>query len=156
MLNRGVQMKRKLWSQAGQQAVRDLTLEGRAAQRRKDLLHLLASLDEQIRALDQVVEKAATENPAARLLMTQPGVGPITALAFVLTMGDATRFHRGKQVASYLGFIDVHQATTVAAVLDAHGKLFKVTDNCDKPFVRVDVARNADCNISGLCIMGLR
>jgi transposase len=105
MLNRGVQMKRKLWSQAGQQALRDLALDGWAAQRRKDLLQLLASLDEQIRGLDQAVEKAATENPAARLLMTQPGVGPITALAFVLTMGDATRFQRGKQVASYLGLI---------------------------------------------------
>jgi transposase len=105
MLNRGVQMKRKLWSQAGQQALRDLALDGWAAQRRKDLLQLLASLDEQIRGSDQAVEKAATENPGARLLMTQPGVGPITALAFVLTMGDATRFQRGKQVASYLGLI---------------------------------------------------
>ena len=41
----------------------------------------------------------------ARLLMTQPGVGPITALAFVLTIGDVSRFQRGKQVASYLGLI---------------------------------------------------
>jgi transposase len=37
--------------------------------------------------------------------MTQPGAGPITSLAFVLTLGDVTRFQRGKQVASYLGLI---------------------------------------------------
>ena len=37
--------------------------------------------------------------------MTQPGVGPITALAFVLTIGEVSRFQRGKQVASYLGLI---------------------------------------------------
>ena len=37
--------------------------------------------------------------------MTQPGVGPITALAFVLTLGDVSRSQRGKQVASYLGLI---------------------------------------------------
>ena len=37
--------------------------------------------------------------------MTQPGVGPITALAYVLTIGDVSRFPRGKQVASYLGLI---------------------------------------------------
>ena len=37
--------------------------------------------------------------------MTQPGVGPITSLAYVLTMGDVSRFARGKQVASYLGLI---------------------------------------------------
>jgi transposase len=37
--------------------------------------------------------------------MTQPGVGPVTALAFVVTIGDVGRFKRGKQVASYLGLI---------------------------------------------------
>jgi len=33
--------------------------------------------------------------------MTQPGVGPITSLAFVLTMGDVRRFAGGKQFASW-------------------------------------------------------
>jgi transposase len=37
--------------------------------------------------------------------MTHPGVGPVTALAFVLTMGPVSRFPRGKQVSSYLGLI---------------------------------------------------
>ena len=49
--------------------------------------------------------EAAEKGANARLLMTQPGVGPITSLAFVLTMGDVARFQRGKQVASYLGRI---------------------------------------------------
>ena len=62
-------------------------------------------LDQQIASLDQAVQQAAEQNAQARLLMTQPGVGPITSLAFVLTMGDVTRFPRGKQVASYLGLI---------------------------------------------------
>jgi transposase len=105
MLNRGVQMKRKLWSEAGQKALRALPLEGWAAQRRQDLLNLLSGLDPQIRLLDEAIERAAQENPRAQLLMTQPGVGPITALAYVLTMGDVSRFKRGKQVASYLGLI---------------------------------------------------
>ena len=69
------------------------------------MLGLLGSLDEPIRNLDQAAEKAAAENPLARLLMTQPGVGPITALAFVLTIGDFTRFQRSKQLASYPGLI---------------------------------------------------
>ncbi len=62
-------------------------------------------MDQQIAMLDQAVKKAAEENEKARLLMTQPGVGPITSLAFLLTLGDVTRFRRGKQVASYLGLI---------------------------------------------------
>lgn len=45
------------------------------------------------------------EDLGHEILMTQPGVGPNTALAFVLTIGDVTRFQRGKQVASYLGLI---------------------------------------------------
>jgi transposase len=105
MLNRGVQKKRKLWSAAGQQALRELPLDGWAARRRLDLLELLKSLDEQIGKLDQAAQQAAEKHEQARLLMTQPGVGPITSLAFAVTIGDATRFKRGKQVASYLGLI---------------------------------------------------
>ena len=37
--------------------------------------------------------------------MTQPGVGPITSLAFVLTIGDVSRFRHSNQVASYVGLI---------------------------------------------------
>ena len=96
MLNRGVQMKRKLWSQAGQQALCALPLEGWAAKRRNDLLQLLKVLDGHIRELDQAAEIAAKQDAKAVLLMTQPGVGPITALAFVLTMGDVSRFQRAR------------------------------------------------------------
>jgi transposase len=105
MLNRGVQKKHKLWTEAGQKALRELPLEGWAGRRRADLLGLLKSLDGQICELDQAAQRAAEEHAQARLLMTQPGVGPITALAFAVTIGDVTRFPRGKQVASYLGLI---------------------------------------------------
>ncbi len=37
--------------------------------------------------------------------MTQPGVGPVTALAFVLTVGDVRRFSRSKQLSNYPGLI---------------------------------------------------
>jgi transposase len=37
--------------------------------------------------------------------MTQPGVGPITSLAFVLTIRDVSRFKHSGQVASYVGLI---------------------------------------------------
>ena len=104
-LNKGMQKQNKLWSAAGQQALRELRLQPWAACRRSDLLGLLAMLQEQIGRLDAAVKTAAEQNPQARLLMTQPGVGPVTSLAFVLTLGDVNRFQRGKQVASYLGLI---------------------------------------------------
>ena len=104
-LNQGMQKKQRLWSKAGQQALRALPLAPWAARRRQDLFGLLQSLDTQIAPLDQAVGEAAQQHDEARLLMRQPGVGPITALAFVLTIGDASRFRRSKQVASYLGLI---------------------------------------------------
>jgi transposase len=104
-LNKGMQRQAKLWSEAGQKMLRELPLQPWAACRREDLLELLALLNQQIGKLDEAVQKAAEEHPQAKLLLTQPGVGPNTALAFVLTIGDVSRFPRGKQVASYLGLI---------------------------------------------------
>ena len=104
-LNQGVQKKRKLWSEAGQQLLRSLPLQPWASRRREDLFRLLALLNRHIGELDQAVEKASQLDKMAQLLKTQPGVGPITSLAFVLTIGDVTRFHNGKHIASYLGLI---------------------------------------------------
>jgi len=104
-MNQGVLKKHKLWSKVGQQALCELPLAPWASRRRKDLLKMMSELDAKIDLLDQAVTEAAEKNEKARLLMTQPGVGPITSLAFVLTIGDVSRFPRGKQVASYLGLI---------------------------------------------------
>ena len=104
-MNQGITKKRRLWSKAGEKVLRELPLAPWASQRRKDLFRVREMLDGQIDLLDQAVVEIAEKNEKARLLMTQPGVGPITSLAFVLTMGDVSRFQRGKQVASYLGLI---------------------------------------------------
>jgi transposase len=104
-MNKGITKGRRLWSAAGEKVLCELPLAPWASRRREDLLRLRSMLNEQIAGLDQAVEKVAEQNDRARLLMTQPGVGPITSMAFVLTMGDVSRFPRGKQVASYLGLI---------------------------------------------------
>jgi transposase len=104
-MNQGITKKRKLWSKAGEKVLRELPLKPWASRRREDLFKVRGMLDEQVGLLDQAVLEAAEKNEKARLLMKQPGVGPITSMAFVLTMGDVNRFQRGKQVASYLGLI---------------------------------------------------
>jgi transposase len=104
-MNRGMQKKGRLWSVVGQQALRELELRPWASRRREDLLKLLAMLNGQVEGMDLAVQAAAEKDEQARLLMSQPGVGPVTSLAFVLTLGDVSRFPRGKQVASYLGLI---------------------------------------------------
>ena len=104
-LNQGLQWRRKLWTTRGREQLQVLNLERWASQRRHDLLQLLAMLEGQLESLNQAVTEVAEADPSARLLMTQPGVGPVTALAFVLTIGDVRRFSRSKQISSYLGLI---------------------------------------------------
>jgi len=105
MLNQGMQKKQKLWSTEGRAALASLPLQPWTDRRRKDLLNLLTMLDAQLESLNDAVTRVAKEYPGVRLLMSQPGVGAVTALAFVLTLGDVHRFPCGKQVASYLGLI---------------------------------------------------
>ncbi|HEX4031805.1 MAG TPA: transposase [Terracidiphilus sp.] len=89
----------------------ELSLDGWTARRREDLLKLLDQFNGFIGELDRAVAEAAQQHAQARLLMTQPGVGPITALAFVLTIGDVSRFKHSKQVASYLGLIPAEHSS---------------------------------------------
>lgn len=53
--------------------------------------------------LDREVLARAKASPACRLLMSTPGVGPVTALAFAATIDDARRFAKSRAVGPYLG-----------------------------------------------------
>jgi transposase len=104
-MNQGLQKGRQLWSQRGQQWLRGLVLPLWTDRRREDLLQLLAGLEAAIADLTRAVEAAAEADARVRLLMTHPGVGPITGLAFVLVIGEVQRFAGSRQLASYLGLI---------------------------------------------------
>jgi len=66
---------------------------------------LYKHLTAQIHELDQRVQSHAEQRPQAARLMTHPGVGPVTALATEVFLGDPSRFTDGKAVASYVGLI---------------------------------------------------
>lgn len=104
-LSQGVQKKRKLWTQAGQVEFEKLSLGPYAAALRKQLLEELDQRDAAIDELTRGVEVEAGKRPAAVRLMTHPGVGPVTGLAMVLTLGPVQRFGSAKQVSSYFGLI---------------------------------------------------
>jgi len=89
-MNRGMQKKSRLWSVAGQKRWRVTArrLGSVPAGRSTTVAGGARFADWQ---LDEAAEKAACANEQARLLMTQPGVGPITSLAFVLTLGEVAR-----------------------------------------------------------------
>ena len=83
------------------------------AQRRNDLLVLLDQLNQGADELTAAVQQVAEKRPEARLLMTHPGVGPVTALAFVLIVGYPERFQCGKQIGSYVGLIPAESSSGV-------------------------------------------
>ncbi len=83
--------------------LRALPLGPHMTRRRDETLELIAWLDTRINGLDRQLAEEADAHPAARRLLTHPGVGPLTALTTVLVLGPVRRFHGSKAVASYVG-----------------------------------------------------
>jgi transposase len=104
-MNEGQRRKKKLWSEVGRAQLEKLPLAPWASRRRKDLLELLDRMNPTIEELTRAVEQEARKRPEVQRLVTHPGVGPITALAFVLIIGTPQRFPCGKQIGSYVGLI---------------------------------------------------
>ena len=104
-MNEGQRRKKKLWSEPGRTELEKLPLAPWTSRRRQELLELLDRMNPTIQELTAAVEQEAKKQPEVLRLMTHPGVGPLTALAFVLIIGTPTRFHGGKQIGSYLGLI---------------------------------------------------
>jgi transposase len=70
------------------------------------LLRLIATLSEEITTFDQRIEKLAAEKYMHTQLLRQvSGVGPVTALAYVLTLETPLRFARSRDVGPYLGLV---------------------------------------------------
>jgi transposase len=67
------------------------------------LIDVASYFDEEITKLDKVIERSVKSDSNVQLLQTVPGVGPITALAFIVEMDDLTRFNKSRDVAAYLG-----------------------------------------------------
>ena len=109
-LNEGLRCKKRLW-RTKRLELESFPLAPWASRRRRDLLELLDRLNPVIAELSQAVEQEVEKCPEAQRLATHPGVGPLTAMAFVLIIGEADRFQCGKQVASYLGLVPLEDSS---------------------------------------------
>jgi transposase len=110
-LNEGLRRKKALWRPAGRKELELIALAGWADRRRQDLLDLLDQLTPKIQELTRALEQEVEKRPVTRRLMTHPGVGPLTALAFELVIGTVERFHCGKQIASYVGLVPTEESS---------------------------------------------
>jgi len=80
-IGRGLRRGKSLWTQTGQHAIESLPLPPHTAYRRTELQDLYHQLHAQIDELDKRVSEQALQRPGAKLPMSHPGVGPVTALA---------------------------------------------------------------------------
>ena len=110
-LNEGLRCKKRLWRDARREQLEAFQLAPWANRRRRDLLELLDRLTPTIAELTAAIEQEVERCPAAQRLQTHPGVGPLTALAFVLIIGKAERFQCGKQIACYLGLVPLEDSS---------------------------------------------
>jgi transposase len=76
-----------------------------------ELLEHLQLLDTRIAAHDREMEAQARLCEPARRLMKVRGIGPITALAIVATVGNASEFKNGRQFAAWIGLVPSQYST---------------------------------------------
>ena len=75
-------------------------------------LQVIGTLSEQILAADQEIERLGAEAyPETQLLRQVAGVGPLTALTFILTIDDPQRFATSRAVGAYLGLVPRQRAS---------------------------------------------
>jgi transposase len=102
-MSQGLCRKKKLWSAKGRSELEGLSLGDWARLRREELLELLDRFDPRVEKLNQAVKVEAERRADCRELMKVKGVGPVTSLAYVLTLGPIGRFKNSRALVSYLG-----------------------------------------------------
>ena len=85
--------------------VRAIELREEVLEELAPILEVLSPLNAQIELADKRLEQLGKTDPVVTRLMSAPGVGPVTALAFVAALDEVTRFPSAHQVGSYLGLV---------------------------------------------------
>jgi len=110
-LNEGVRLKKRMWRPKGRAQLEVLSLMPWGNRRRQDLLRMLDQVDANVAELTAAIEQEAVKRPEVVRLMTHPGVGALTALAFVLIIGTPDRCASSRQVSSYLGLVPTEHSS---------------------------------------------
>lgn len=77
----------------------------------ESLLQSIEQLNDQIGQADQALQQVAQSDPVCKLLMTMPGVGPVTSLCFAAAIDEVSRFDGRARITSYLGLVPGERTT---------------------------------------------
>jgi hypothetical protein len=96
------------------------------------LLAAWRALDDQVAVLERQLVRRVRRHEVCHRLMTVPGVGPLTALAFVTTVDNPIRFRRLSSVGAYLGLTPRrHQS----GERDVSGRISKCGDRLTRSYL---------------------
>lgn len=77
----------------------------------RSLFHAIQAMTTSIAELESNIKKYINSEPRAQLLMTIPGVGPITALKYLVEISDPKRFKKSRSVGAYIGLTPTQYAS---------------------------------------------
>ncbi|MEP7148534.1 MAG: IS110 family transposase [Acidobacteriota bacterium] len=104
--------KGKIRTKAFQQMLKEARMTEAASIRREHLFSLVEKLSGQIAQLDGWLKKKVDNDKSVQLLLSQKGVGDLTALATVHTLGDVSRFEKlSRQIANFAGLDPVEDSS---------------------------------------------
>lgn len=91
----GIKSRKKLLEAPGTTGTEQLLLSSR--------LLLFDEITRQIKVIEAKLEEEVDKKKSVQLLITHPGLGPITSLALAHTLGDVRRFRRKEEVVAFVG-----------------------------------------------------
>jgi transposase len=103
LIETGKNFKTNLASKKGKQKLRELDLPLHLEDERDRWLGLLIDFEKQIAEIEKRLKQEARSDEQVQRLLTHPGVGLLTALCIVHTLGDVSRFPTTRKVAAYAG-----------------------------------------------------
>ena len=103
-INAGLSLRAQLLTKGGRKQLAGLQLSVISQQQRDELVSLADELTRRIATVEQWLKAQAQSDPRVRRLQTHPGVGLLTSLCLVHTLGELSRFSSTRKVAAYVGF----------------------------------------------------
>ena len=103
-INAGLSLRAQLMTKGGRKQLAGLPLSVIGQQQRAELVSLADELTRRIATVEQWLKEQAQSDVRVRRLQTHPGVGLLTSLCLVHTLGDLSRFASTRKVAAYVGF----------------------------------------------------
>jgi transposase len=125
-INAGVSLRAQLLTSGGRVQLQGLRLSVIAQQQRDELLSLADELSGRVVTVERWLKEQGKSDERVRRLQTHPGVGLLTSLCLVHTLGELTRFSSTRKVAAYVGFDPVEHSSqrngkcTAGSVKPAH------------------------------------